>query len=100
MTVGESLLAVASEIPDALDQLLGPPFVPGTEHAWEVFHELIADRPTGTSIGRITHDTIRAYQENTGDVLTAMDVAYLRAIDEAFVDELTARSAPKSEGAP
>jgi hypothetical protein len=71
----------------ALSDLLGPPFPPGTDDAWDVFLQLHTRRSSGAhAVNPIAPDALLAYCTLTDTMLTPCEVACVFAADDAFLE--------------
>lgn len=71
----------------ALTDLLGPPFPPGTEDAWDVFLQLHGRRSSGAhAVNPIAPDALLAHCRLTDTMLTPCEVACVYAADDAFLE--------------
>lgn len=85
----------------ALGDLLGPPFPPGTEDAWTHFLALHSTRPIGAhGPTGIPYSELVAYQHVTETALTPLEVACIRAADEAYLARAYERMAAGRDAAP
>lgn len=92
----EHLAAVAADVPEAFARLVGPPCPPLAQRAWGVFLELHGTRGSGGmgSVPAITYAEMAAYQAMTDTRLTPLDVACVRAADDAFLAHVADVSRP------
>ena len=101
MTLRAHMAAVALQIPEAAEELFGPPLPPYTESAWGLFWELNATRGSSSAgLQPITHTEMRAYQHNMQRRLTPLDIRLVREADEALLSETRARAARHDPDAP
>jgi len=71
----------------ALSDLLGPPFPPGSEDAWDTFLQLHGRRSSGAhSVNPLTPDTLLAHCTLTDTLLTPCEVACVYAADDAYLE--------------
>jgi hypothetical protein len=71
----------------ALADLLGPPFPPGTEDAWDTFLQLHGRRSSGAhTVNPITPEAIVAHCTLTDTLLTPCEVACVYAADDALLE--------------
>lgn len=71
----------------ALSDLLGPPFPPGTDDAWDTFLALHARRSSGAhTVNPLTPEALVAHCTLTDTVLTPCEVLCVYAADDAFLE--------------
>lgn len=71
----------------ALADLLGPPFPPGTEDAWDTFVQLHGRRSSGAhAVNPLTPEALVAHCTLTETVLTPCEVLCVYAADDAFLE--------------
>jgi hypothetical protein len=86
LTLAEHLAAAAEFDEGAIAELLGPPFPPGTEHAWSVFTAVRATQGATSSGPRPIDDhALYWYQRVRGHRLTPFDIRLVFAANEVYM---------------
>lgn len=101
MTLRDHLASVAATIPEAAEDLFGPPLPPYCDRAWELFWQLNATR-AATSAGpqAIPYGEIDAFQRVTRQRLTPLEVLLVREADDALLHEMRHRVSSHNPPAP